>query len=184
MIEVRIPKEITEYKEKVIFGLSIRQLIFFTLTIILSLSSYFILTKKLGLSMDSASYVIIIESLPLLAIGFIKINGFPFEKYAVLVIKHKLGTQKRPYKTNLLIDKIKIENDLMEGGKKKNVKYFKEKKRRREQQNIREATLFISTKKDKKRKRKKTLQQIKRARKDYRKAKQAEKKKIKETSTT
>ena len=149
MIEVRIPKEITEYKEKVIFGLSIRQLIFFTLTIILSLSSYFILTKKLGLSMDSASYVIIIESLPLLA-----------------------------------IDKIKIENDLMEGGKKKNVKHFKEKQRKREQKNIREATLFISTKKDKKRKRKKTLQQIKRARKDYRKAKQAEKKKIKKTSTT
>ena len=183
MIEVRIPKEITEYKEKVIFGLSIRQLIFFTLTIILSLSSYFILTKKLGLSMDSASYVIIIESLPLLAIGFIKINGFTFEKYAVLVIKHKLGTQKRPYKTNLLIDKIKKENDLMEGGKK-NVKHFKGKQGKREQQNIREATLFISSKKDKKRKRKKTLQQIKRARKDYRKAKQAEKKKAKETSTT
>lgn len=184
MIEVRIPKEITEYKEKVIFGLSIRQLIFFTLTIILSLFSYFILTKKLGLSMDSASYVIILESLPLLAIGFIKINGFTFEKYAVLVIRHKLGTQKRKYKTNLLIDKVREEKDLMEGGRRKNVKHSKEKKERRKSKNIREATLFISTKKDKKRKRKETLQQIKRARKEYRKAKQAEKKKSKKGSTT
>ena len=43
--------------------------------------------------MDSASYVIIIESLPLLAIGY-QNKWIPFEKYAILVIKHKLGTQK------------------------------------------------------------------------------------------
>lgn len=184
MIEVRIPKEITEYKEKVIFGLSIRQLMFFTLTIILSLFSYFVLTKKLGLSMDSASYVIILESLPLLAIGFIKINGFTFEKYAVLVIRHKLGIQKRKYKTDLLIDKAGEEKNLMEGGRKKNAKHCREKKERRKSKNIREAILFINTKKDKKRKRKEALQQIKRARKEYRNTKQAEKKKNKKAKTT
>lgn len=189
MIEVRIPKEITEYKEKVIFGLSIRQLIFFTLTIILSIGSYFIMTKKLGLTMDSASYVIIFQSLPLLAVGFIRINGFPFEKYALLVIRHKLGIQKRPYKTSLLVDKVELkeEKEIQKGGKGKYAWIFEKGEKadkRTRSKNIREANLFIVTKKDRKRKRKATLQQIKTARKEYRKAKQRKKKDLKKTSST
>lgn len=185
MIEVRIPKEINEYKEKVIFGLSIRQLIFFTITILISIGTYFVLTTKLGMTMDGASYIIILISIPLMAIGFIKVNGFPFEKYFLLVIRHKLGKQKREYGTNLLIDEIKekkIEtSENVKGGNKyawifekepktgkKEVISRKERKQDRKISEAEETNFFKTTKKERKRKRKASLKQIKRARQEYR----------------
>lgn len=184
MIEVRIPKEITEYKEKVMFGLSIRQLIIFTITILLSIGTYLLLTNKLGMTMDSASYVIIFMSIPLLAVGFIKINGFPFEKYFMLVVRHKTGKQKRPYGTSLLIDEVKkTEVNSTKGGNKYAWIFEKEqpktekiisRKERKTDRKISEAgetTLFSPTKKARKRKSKAALKQIKRARQECRKAK-------------
>ena len=103
-IEVRIPKEITDYQEKLMFGMSIRQLLCFSLAITVSVGSYFLLTKLLGISSEIVSYVIIFESLPLMALGFIKKNGFTFEKYAALFIRHRIGMQVRPYRTELNAD--------------------------------------------------------------------------------
>lgn len=99
-IEVRIPKEITEYKEKILFGLSIRQLICFSSAILLCVGTYILLVNFLGLSKDIVSYIVIIEAMPLLAAGFIKKNGLTFEKYAKLFLKHKFGTKKELIKQN------------------------------------------------------------------------------------
>ena len=82
MIEVRIPKEITEYKEKIIFGLSIRQIICFSIAIVFAIVTWIFLLPILG--EDITSYIVIFEVLPCFAIGFIRINGFNFEKYAKL----------------------------------------------------------------------------------------------------
>ena len=103
-IEVRIPKEIKEYKEKIMFGLSIRQILCFTIAIVVGVLTYLFLTSVLGLDMDFASYVIMIEVIPVLAVGFVRINGFTFEKYFALFMKHKFGISKRIYETELLID--------------------------------------------------------------------------------
>ena len=73
-IEVRIPKEITEYKEKIIFGLSIRQLICFTFAITIGVGTYILVTKLSNA--DIASYVVIVEVMPIFAIGFIKKKRF------------------------------------------------------------------------------------------------------------
>lgn len=113
-IEVRIPKEITEYKEKIIFGLSLRQLIFFVLAILVSGGSYFLLTMVFNWDKDLVGYIVIFEVFPLLALGFVRKNGFPFEKYAALIIRHKTGIHKRPYKTSLHIDNLK-DNNQKEG---------------------------------------------------------------------
>lgn len=162
-IEVRIPKEITEYKEKILFGLSIRQLICFSSAILLCVGTYILLVNFLGLSKDIVSYIVIIEAMPLLAAGFIKKNGLTFEKYAKLFLKHKFGTKKRTYKTELLID------DKEDG----NV-WFTEKKRKSEK--IRECEPFKITAAERKRNIKETKRKIKKAREEF---KQRTKEKIK-----
>ena len=184
-VEVRIPKEITEYKEKVLFGLSIRQLICFTAAIILSVGSYLLLTKVLGFSMDLASYVIIIEALPLVAIGFIRRNGFTFEKYAALFWRHRFGQQVRPYKTELLIDQLIA--DAAEGGEERNGNknaWIFDTNAKRKTERISERTTgfsersfeFTETKEQRAEKREATLRRIKAAQQEYRDARRHAKK--------
>lgn len=141
-IRVNVYKEISEYKEKILFGMSIRQLLCFSIAILLAVASYFICTYILGLSMDATSYIIIAEAIPIMAIGFIKINGINFEKYAGLYIRHKIGTHKLHYETELLIDKFAqdLEKDENERGsryawifeKSQGDKTFKVKRNRKE----------------------------------------------------
>lgn len=107
-IEVRIPKEIKEYKEKIIFGLSLRQLISVSIAGIVCLSTYFLTKPFLGSNL--ASDIIIIEAMPIFAFGFIKVRGLNFEEYAVIFLKHKLGRNKRTYENKLSIEYIKNEN--------------------------------------------------------------------------
>ncbi|MEG0570367.1 MAG: PrgI family protein [Oscillospiraceae bacterium] len=182
-IEVRIPKEITEYKEKIIFGLSIRQLLCFSVAIISGLGTYFIASKYMGT--DIASYIVILEVMPVFAIGFIRINGFTFEKYAAMMIKHRFGINRRPYKTNLLIDEIiteKVKEKTNRRGEK-NVSDIS-KKDKASNKNVRECKFLEITAKSRKRKSKEALRKIKAARQEYRSKKQADKKAAKKGSST
>ena len=52
-IEVRIPKEIKEYKEKIIFGLNLRQLISVFVGGIICLSTYFLIKPIVGTDLAS-----------------------------------------------------------------------------------------------------------------------------------
>lgn len=187
-IEVRVPKEITEYKEKIIFGLSIRQLICFIIALLVGISTYFIANKYLG--SDIASTIVMVEVMPIFAIGFIKKNGFTFEKYIALMIRHKLGVNKRGYKTNLLINDIVIKNVAADKKKDKqkrsvlNVTNFKIKKDKNGDKKRRECEVFEITKKSRKRKSKEAIREIKAAKQNYRAKKQGNKKTAKEGSST
>lgn len=115
-IEVRIPKEIKEYKEKIIFGLNLRQLISVFVGGIICLSTYFIISPFVGT--DLASDIIIIEAIPIFAFGFIKIRSFNFETYAKIFIKHKLSKNKRTYENKLYIQNLRQEMNNREPAKK------------------------------------------------------------------
>lgn len=162
-IEVRVPKEINEYKEKILFGLSIRQLFSFVIALILGFASYYVVSKLFN--KEVASYVVILITMPIFAFGFFKKDGFPFEKYIVIIIKQKLGTSKRVYKTNLSINDLERE----EGGKVGDKKTYRKKKRKDKQ---REYEIFEISKKGTKRKSKEINRKIKEARKQYKIAKQ------------
>jgi len=162
-IEVRIPKEITEYQEKLLFGLSIRQLICFAIAIILGVATYYFGSMFLG--SDFASYLVIVEAIPVFAIGFVRKNGFTFEKYAALMFRHKFGTHKRYYKTKLEIDEI-----LIEKGDSKNDSAIQ--KARKTNKNKRECQIFEVGAKSRKRKSKEAIREIKAARKEFKRAKQ------------
>lgn len=169
-LEVRVPKEITEYKEKILFGLSIRQLFSFIIAMILGFISYYVISKIFN--KDIASYVVILTTMPIFAFGFFKKDGFTFERYIAIVIKQKLGTSKRMYKTNLNINKL----NSKEGDKIGYKRLLEGKKRQRKE---REYQVFEIRKKDTKRKSKEINRKIKAARKQYKVAQQRVKEEVK-----
>lgn len=187
-ISVPIPKEITEYEEKIMFGLSIRKLVCFSLAVVLGIGTYFLCTKVFGLTMDTTSYIIIIEALPLMALGFIKKDGMPFEQYFALLIRHKTGRNQLSYEIELLIDDLPDpENETIERKSKyawifeketgaAGSKYKLSRKERKAQSAIRECKIFEITKKSRKRKSKATRRTIKAAQQEYRAAKRRAKK--------
>jgi len=96
-IQAPIRKEITEYKSKLFFGLSGRQLLFSVLGLCLGIGSYILLNKVLGT--EFAGYVVIALVAPLFAIGFIKIDGEPFERYLIKLYKYSFYPKARVYGT-------------------------------------------------------------------------------------
>lgn len=103
-IEVRIPKEITEYREKIMFGMSVRQLVCAALAVALAVGMGFLLTKVFGMTIDTASYGIILVVLPVLAIGFVRREDMPFEQYMRLILRHRFSRNRLAYETKLLVD--------------------------------------------------------------------------------
>lgn len=172
-INVSIPKEITEYEEKIIFGLSLRKLICTVSAVVLCVGSYFLLTRIAGLSMDVTGYIVILEAIPLMAVGFIKKDGMPADKYAALILRHRLGRNKLSYTTELCVDMLIRQDQATEERK---LKKDGKSEKGREAKPPREAQQFACTKKGRKAKRKTARSEIKRAGKEYRAAKRAAKK--------
>ena len=101
MIEIRIPKEITEYTEKPFLGLSWRKLGFTVLALICGGGTGIFLYVVCGLTTDSALIPGMIVSVPFWALGFLKPLGLNFEEAAVYYIQHIFGNNKLPYVTEL-----------------------------------------------------------------------------------
>lgn len=182
-VEVSIPKEITEYKEKILFGLSIRQLIFFSIALVVGVGVYFLSLFHLG--KDLASYLTIIVVMPIFAVGFLQKDGYTFDKYIKIMLQHKFKRSKRYYKTELLLDDIKNKDEEIDKSKKKTnfvkelIKIrgekngnFKNTKNRQECKEYNDNNIFKREEKKSKGKIKGTISKIKTAQQEYRKAKQ------------
>lgn len=96
MIEIQIPKEITDYKEKFLFGLTVRQL--FSAVVALAICVPLYIFGKDYLGEDIVSWLIILVAIPVFAFGFFKYDGMPFEKFLALLYRQKwVEPQKRKY---------------------------------------------------------------------------------------
>lgn len=93
MIKADIPQDVTEYKEQFFFGLTIRQFVCGIAMIALAVLTFFI--RKSFISTDILMYIVIIEVAPLAAMGFMKYNGMPFEKFASTLFEFYAGKQRR-----------------------------------------------------------------------------------------
>lgn len=165
-IEVRIPKEIMEYQEKIMFGLSIRQLLSFAAALVIGVTTYLITAKVWG--EDLAGYIVIFEVMPIFAIGFIQKNGFPFEKYMGLMIRHMFGYRRRRYQTSLLLDEMKPINESKDKTwRRTNASIGKEPAARKGRRECADGEI---TAKSRERARKTAIREIATARKDYRAA--------------
>ncbi len=98
MIEIRIPKEIRTYKEKLFFGLNLRQLVCTAITLAVNVPLYWFGRHYVG--EDTASWLVILIAMPLFLIGYFNYNGMTFEQFLKTVIQHELiYPQKRKYVT-------------------------------------------------------------------------------------
>ena len=96
MIEIKIPKEITDYKEKFLFGLTVRQLVSAVAALAVCIPLFIFGKDFLG--EDVVGWLIIFIAVPIFAFGFFKYDGMAFEKFLGLLFWQKWKEpQKRRY---------------------------------------------------------------------------------------
>lgn len=100
-LETRIPKEITEYHEKIVFGMSGRQLIAVTVAAAVVGLTAFILCYLLDVPFAIVEYILILEALPIVAFGFIRHKGMPFEQLLRIRWNYHFGEKMLINKTSL-----------------------------------------------------------------------------------
>ena len=72
-MEIKINREIRGYTERMFFGLSLRQLIFSALAVLVAVGLYFLLRPVLG--METLSWLCILGAAPFAALGFVSYQG-------------------------------------------------------------------------------------------------------------
>ena len=87
-MEVRINKEVRDYQESVFFGLSLRQLIFALLAVLVAVGVYFGLRNVAG--SGEISWMCILAAFPFALGGFFTYNGMTFEKFLLALIRDQL----------------------------------------------------------------------------------------------
>lgn len=109
-MQIQINKNLQDCTENVAFGLTFRQALCSGIGLALGLGGYFLATKKLGLSSDTASWIVIVTVVPFGALGFVQYNGMPFERLVKAWLKqYFFCSQKLRYKQcNLDYEKDKV----------------------------------------------------------------------------
>lgn len=98
MAFVPVPKDLSRVKTKVVFNLTKRQLIFFSLGAMVAIPIYLGIRKAIG--NDFALMVLIVVAMPFFLLGIFEKDGIPLEKYARYIIRQKFINPKiRIYKT-------------------------------------------------------------------------------------
>ena len=95
MIEIRIPKEIKNYREKLFFGLTLRQCICAGAALLVCVPLYIFGNKFLP--QEAVSWAVILIAAPLMFAGFFRYNDMQFEQFAVEFFYHYFTPQKRVY---------------------------------------------------------------------------------------
>ena len=88
-MEIKINKEIRNYTESMFFGLNARQCIFS----LLAVAIYFGLRGYLGT--ETISWLCILGAAPFTALGFLRYNGMPAEKFIAAFIRSEFLIPKR-----------------------------------------------------------------------------------------
>ena len=95
MIEIRIPKEIKTYREKLFFGLTLRQCICAGAALLICVPLY--IWGNRFLPQEAVSWAVVFIAAPLMLAGFFRYNDMNFEQFAVEFIAHHFNPQKRIY---------------------------------------------------------------------------------------
>ena len=97
-MEIRINKEIQDYRESIFFGLSARQLLFSLLTAGTAVLLYLGLHDLLGTEL--VSWLCVFASTPFALLGFFRYHGMPFESFLRAYIRSEfLCPTRLPYRS-------------------------------------------------------------------------------------
>lgn len=94
-IEIKIPKEIKEYKETFLFGLTVKK--FISLAIALSICVPLYIFGKNFMPDEMVSWVVIIIGAPILGIGFVTYHNMTFIQFMKRFFDMTFHPQKRKY---------------------------------------------------------------------------------------
>ena len=191
-IEVRVPEEIKDYKESIVAGLSIRQLLCGGVALLTAVPTFLLLRN---IDQDLATYATMAVVVPAFCIGFIKKDGYNFETYIKIRMRSFFGKSKRTYETDLIKNIVPYEleeyADICEEISENIKEYENErgdksvrKKHKTKRENRAEYELVEVTEKSIKRKRKAAYKSIKAATRTNRTKKQEEKEKTESRSCT
>lgn len=151
MISTKINQEITTYREKFFLGLSIRQLVCGGIGISVALFTAFIGSMVFHLNLNLLGYIIMVEVIPICALGFLRPHGYNFETYTKIYLQWKCKPQrialdaKRPKSSSTKKEKALTLNEIpyfltpleLKARKKEIRKFIKQAKReKRELKNI------------------------------------------------
>ena len=87
MAFVNVPKDLTKVKNKVVFNLTKRQLLCFSIAAVIGVPFYFLTRKSLGTSM--AATVMVLLMLPAFLFAMYEKDGLPLEKVIGNIIRTK-----------------------------------------------------------------------------------------------
>jgi hypothetical protein len=128
VMKVSIPPEATEYKEKFILGMTVRQLAFTVCGLAIAIPTGIFGSKFLP--EDVVMWLVTIEAAPFAAFGFFQYNGMPLEKIVGKVFDYYVRNQKNKfiylppvYELNTEFSELMIKSDhLIDELERKNEK--------------------------------------------------------------
>jgi len=101
---VPVPKDLTKVKTKIVFGLTKRQLVCFSLAAAAGAPMYFLTRAAIGNS--AAALLMIFIMLPFFLFAMYEHDGQPAEKILRNFLRYRLRPQQRPYKTENLYNTL------------------------------------------------------------------------------
>lgn len=105
MFEVRMPREIKAYKEKIALGMTTRQLICNGLALAICVPTY--MYGRAYIDEDPLIWTIFIIAGAFGFVGYYTKNGLTAEQYAMTIFNHSFRTpQKRKFVTEKAIDRV------------------------------------------------------------------------------
>ena len=132
MAFVPVPKDLNRVKTKVMFNLTKRQIVCFSIAAAVGVPVYFIAKPQIGIS--SAAMLMVVLMLPFVFLAIYEKDGQPAEKYIGHVVRSMiLRDRVRPYRTSNLYaviqQEIKEQEELHEQQQKKTAAPHDRKKR-------------------------------------------------------
>lgn len=91
-VEVKINKDIREYTESIVLGLSLRQCFFSVFACMMAVLFYFLYIDRLG--MEITSWLCMLVAAPFAALGFIHYQGMNAEQIVIAAIQSLILTHR------------------------------------------------------------------------------------------
>lgn len=108
MAYVPVPKDLSKVRTKIIFNLTLRQIICFALAAAVGLPFYFLTKGVIGV--DVSATIMVMLMLPFFFLALYEKDGLPLEKIIINYIRTKQNQKARPYVTENMYQYLEDES--------------------------------------------------------------------------
>lgn len=103
-MDIRINREIRDYSEKLVLGLTLREAVFSGLAVVASGGSYFLLSESFHA--EIVSWVCVAAAAPFVFLGFFKYHELPAERIVLKIITEKRDSKVLTYAASDIYGKL------------------------------------------------------------------------------